>query len=190
MRLQEGGDETSDFLVVPVDGYGRNAVFVDDIRDVDRLAVDAEKGQGLPRGTTERLCALTKKGWINLLIEPREDRWGPVLASEVPLKSMEGEMVGTVSESEAERASTGKKREEEGLGYCGSVLSESVIRCEVKNRSRCFAVSVDALESGTSEIRPAGASSSDWVKHCLERLDHLEDAQVNLSTAVNWAYYR
>jgi hypothetical protein len=49
---------------------------------------------------------------------------------------------------------------------------------------------VDALESGTSEERPAGASSSDWVKHCLERLDRLEVAQVNLSTAVNWAYYR
>jgi hypothetical protein len=49
---------------------------------------------------------------------------------------------------------------------------------------------VDPLESGTPDERPAGASSSKWVKHCLERLDRLEVAQVNLSTAVNWAYYR
>jgi hypothetical protein len=49
---------------------------------------------------------------------------------------------------------------------------------------------VESLEPGTSEDRPAGASSSEWVKHCLERLDRLEVAQVNLSTAVNWAYYR
>jgi hypothetical protein len=49
---------------------------------------------------------------------------------------------------------------------------------------------VESLEPGTSEERPAGASSSEWVKRCLERLDHLDNAQFNLSTAVNWAYYR
>jgi hypothetical protein len=49
---------------------------------------------------------------------------------------------------------------------------------------------VASLETVTPEERPANASSSEWVKRCLERLDHLEDAQVNLSTAVNWAYYR
>jgi hypothetical protein len=49
---------------------------------------------------------------------------------------------------------------------------------------------VASVETVTPEERPADASSSDWVKRCLERLDHLEDAQVNLSTAVNWAYYR
>jgi hypothetical protein len=49
---------------------------------------------------------------------------------------------------------------------------------------------VDSLESGTPEERLAGVSSSERVKHCLERLDRLEVAQVNLSTAVNWAYYR
>jgi hypothetical protein len=49
---------------------------------------------------------------------------------------------------------------------------------------------IASVETVTPEDRPAKASSSEWVKHCLERLDHLEVAQTNLSTAVNWAYFR
>jgi hypothetical protein len=69
--MARGRRRHNGILVVPVEGHGEERSFVDDIRDVDRPAVDVEEGRGLPRGTTGMFCALTKEGWIKLLIELR-----------------------------------------------------------------------------------------------------------------------
>jgi hypothetical protein len=70
------------------------------------------------------------------------------------------------------------------------MVSDAGLRHDESTATLHLGAAVASVETITPEERPANASSSEWVKRCLERLDHLEDAQVNLSTAVNWAYYR
>jgi hypothetical protein len=77
------------------------------------------------------------------------------------------------------------------LAAIEAALASDAGRCHGGSTSQQHSgEAVDSLEAVTSEERAADASSSEWVQHCLERLDRLEVAQVNLSTAVNWAYYR
>jgi hypothetical protein len=63
-------------------------------------------------------------------------------------------------------------RDRHGLGYGSSTRWADLLAA--------INEAVGYLEAVTSKERPADASSSEWVKHCLERLDGLEVTQIDL----------